>query len=170
MSDVFAEFNTVYKGRSINISHHFDYDHGSPWAWDAGGMHGPVSEWRDIKSKRPGEIVLCRDKESARFYDFEEATKIAKRDGWGVHPDKAIGLTKKQIARLAVIDDFERLKGWCDDRWHYMGIMVEDEETHVSDSSWGIESDCEDYIQEITNELMEEIYLPSIQALIREAI
>jgi hypothetical protein len=42
-----------------------------------------VSDW-ERRDKRPGEWVLNTDHGSKRFYDAQEANKIAKRDGWGL--------------------------------------------------------------------------------------
>lgn len=58
---------------------------GAPWEEHDG--HGPVSEWTD-RAKRPGERVLNEDRGSKRYYDFQEAVKIARRDGWGWIPHK----------------------------------------------------------------------------------
>lgn len=57
-----------------------DDDMGAPWENEDG--HGPVSRWTS-RPKRPGERVLNVDRGSYRYYDFAEAVKIAKRDGWG---------------------------------------------------------------------------------------
>lgn len=71
-----------------------DDDQGTPWDNEDG--HGPVSDWRRKSwnghfDKSPGELLLCDDNpsglrgtSSARFYDFAEACRIARRDGWGV--------------------------------------------------------------------------------------
>jgi hypothetical protein len=58
-----------------------DEDMGAPWKEHDG--HGPVSDWRPAASKRAGERVLCEDRGQACFYDFAEAVRIARRDGWG---------------------------------------------------------------------------------------
>lgn len=61
---------------------------GAPW--DEHDGHGPVSDWRwpnytGHPTKAPGERPLHRDLHGAvRFYDFAEACRIARRDGWGV--------------------------------------------------------------------------------------
>lgn len=83
---------SVYPGQSLEweqgaltisamIEH--DSDHGAPW--DECDGHGPVSEWTR-RAKRPGEFVLNRDRDSFRYYDFQEACRIARRDRWGVSP------------------------------------------------------------------------------------
>lgn len=63
-----------------------DEDSGPPWENCDG--HGPVSEWRPKDSKRPGEVVLHEYRGSCRFYDWQDAMKLAKRDGWGFLPHK----------------------------------------------------------------------------------
>lgn len=60
---------------------------GAPWDNDDG--HGPVSGWTS-RSKRAGEIVLNEDRGQHRFYDFQEAVKLAKKDGWGWLPGKLV--------------------------------------------------------------------------------
>lgn len=50
-------------------------------------------------------------------------------------------------------EDSERSQRWKQDLWEYVGIIV----THSSGtqaSLWGIESDCEEYIQETIQDLM----------------
>jgi len=67
-----------------------DDSHGAPWIEDDG--HGPVSDWT-MRVKLPGELVLsgdgrasCGTDHSKRYYDFAEACRIARRDGWGPSP------------------------------------------------------------------------------------
>src|SRR3954454_23579890 len=75
-------------GFTCTATIHHDYDMGKPWVEHDG--HGPVSEWRPKDSQRPGERVLCQDHDSCMFYDFAEAVKIAKRDGWGTKGDEGL--------------------------------------------------------------------------------
>jgi hypothetical protein len=109
---------------------------GEPWKEHDG--HGPVSEWRSIDSKQAGERVLGQDGRSARFYDFAEACKIAKRDGWGYSgqyvfedgkkprlSEEARKLTPKQRATRAAEEDYERMRQWCNDEWHWISVGVE---------------------------------------------
>ncbi|PAL23582.1 hypothetical protein [Sphingopyxis sp. GW247-27LB] len=79
---------------------HADDDMTPPWEREDG--HGPVSDWRARNyagryDKAPGDLKLCDDGGSvyhgrARFYDFAEACKIARRDGWGYIPDPMTAL------------------------------------------------------------------------------
>lgn len=71
----------------------FPYDDSSEAPWEREEGHGPVSEWRrghygERARKAPGERALCIDGHAARFYDFAEAVRIARRDGWGFLPGK----------------------------------------------------------------------------------
>lgn len=156
-----------------------DYAHGAPWKAEDG--HGPVSGWtRD--PKRPGERVLSEDGASRRYYDFQEAMRIARRDGWGIAPElrakleaeKGRPLTRGELAEEAVKQDFNRLRDWCLDRWQYVGVTVfhmqHDVEEYPdqiadslpfgnreSESLWGIESDCVEYISTVARELAAEL-------------
>lgn len=130
----------------------------APWDRECG--HGPVSEWT-TRAKQPGERVLVGDRRGAkRYYDFSEAVRIAKRDGWDA-PPCGEG-TKGQRAARAAEADFNRLRDWCEGDWEYVGVVVsvyrdgEEIETHAA-SLWGIESDCTDYLREVAGELFDEV-------------
>lgn len=132
--------------------------------WDRSDGHGPVSEWT-ARKKEPGERVLCYDRNSYRYYDFQEAVKIARRDGWRVHPEHSTDQPGK-VAAEAAEADFKFLKSWCDDRWHYVGVAVTVEKNDIrltgeyEHALWGIEcnlsSDGNDYLTEVANELLPE--------------
>ena len=147
-----------------------DESHGAPWENEDG--HGPVTDWTR-RDKTPGELVLCEDRGSRRFYDFAEAVRTARRDCWGVN-DIATE-TARQRATRAAREDFERLRRWCNAQWSYVGVClfelprdgVERSPSHVADSApfgilnhaalWGIESDCDDYHDEVARELTSEL-------------
>lgn len=59
-----------------------DYNE-APWNNDDG--HGPVSDWTR-RDKEPGELVLCEERGSKRYYNYAEACRIALRAGWGTLP------------------------------------------------------------------------------------
>lgn len=71
---------TEIDGFTITATIHADTDTRTPWEDDCG--HGPVSDWTR-RDKAPGELVLNSDHGSKRFYDYAEACRIARRDGWG---------------------------------------------------------------------------------------
>ena len=74
--------------------------------------------------------------------------------------DPAKPLTTGEIRAEAVRLDFEFLRGWCTDKWHYCGVAVRavdadgepmgDEFEHAL---WGIESNDSDGIREVAEEL-----------------
>ena len=197
-----------YKGRMFSVEIESDDDYGAPWEECDG--HGPVSDWT-TRAKRAGEMVLCSDNRGSfrRYYDVQEACKIAKRDGWGFMPGKVIiktndegklpfekrggtatcgeffasddedankairsiyaqyraTVTPNQYAFRAVMQDYGRLKAWCNDHWNYVGVVVtlldsDDEETNETESIWGIESDDYNYHKEVAEDLAAQILGP----------
>lgn len=148
----------------VEIEH--DIACGAPWEEHDG--HGPVSVWTTRK-KKPGEWVMSQDHHHRRYYDFEEAMRIAKRDGWGVSEEeiKAFELkhgskpTKAQVAEMAVRQDFEYLSGWSNDEWSWQFVKVtlldpEGNPTNVNAVLGGVESlDNQPY--ETAMELAEDI-------------
>lgn len=110
--------------------------------WERADGHGPVSEWT-TRAKAAGERVLCSDGRSKRYYDYAEAIRIAKRDGWDAPPYQTG--TKGEQAVRAVEADFKFLSDWANDRWTYIGVIVSVCANGVEigrDSIWGVE-DCE---------------------------
>lgn len=102
---------------------------GPPWK-EADG-HWPVSEW-ETRDKRAGEWVLSTDRRHKRFYDAQEAQRIALKDGWGLR-EKELGEltaklgrapTKRELAAAAVLADFKFLQSWCNDEWEYVSVLV----------------------------------------------
>jgi hypothetical protein len=156
-------------GRSFKVEFPYDYDIATPWVEHDG--HGPVREARFAHecNKAPGERVLHSDRRSYRYYDFQEATRIAKRDGWGVSWDdrRAFALkhwrqpTRKEIVRMAVERDFDYLRRWCNDQWFWCSVHVEclDEEDEVIADRWlgRLESDDYEGQVELAYELADEI-------------
>ena len=156
---------TLPDGWYVEFESEYDQDHGEPWEDEC--VLGPVTDWVR-RDKHSGERVLCSDGRVKRYYDFAEAMKIAKRDGWGLNDDELAKLTKRlghtptkgQITEAAVEHDFQYLKDWCDDKWHYIGVIVTlydaDGEEQDERSLWGI-NDCGDYYQECASELADEL-------------
>lgn len=152
-----------------------DSDMGPPWEEHHG--HGPVSEWTTA-TKTAGQMILNKDGRSKRYYDFQEACAIARRDGWGLSPEHKAELTAKlgraptgrEIAARAAMLDFFRLQAWCDDSWSWIGVCLFElprdqynSPRDVADSPdwdnykaglWGIESDATDYHDEVARELL----------------
>ena len=170
MSNAYDNFTFAHNGREFIAGIYVDDDVTPPW--DREDCHGPVSEWRSKGEKRPGEVPLNSDRYSARFYDGAEATRIAKRDKWGIGDDERAALaaklgrepTRGEVTAAAVRRDFEYLHGWCNDEWHYCGVAVRalnadgapigEEFEHAR---WGIESNADDYLREVARNLADQI-------------
>ncbi len=145
----------------------------TPWEEEDG--HGPVSDWRRRNyaghyDKAPGEMLLHEDRGSARFYDFAEACRIARAEGWDAAPYTPC--TPRQKAARAALADFERLRRWCAGDWCYVGVVVspvceccETPDDRYTESLWGINSDAGDYLDTVALELAEMV----IDALETEA-
>jgi hypothetical protein len=153
-------------GLRYRINVESDPDHEAPWIEDDG--HGPVSDWTN-HYKRAGERVLSQDGRSGRkrYYDFQEAVKIARRDGWDA-PPYGTGTAKQRAARAAEAD-FKFLQGWCNDEWEYCGVIVtplydekgtpdedDDRETDYRFALWGVEDCSGDYLAEVAGELLDD--------------
>lgn len=138
-------------GYSAIIKLRYDECAGAPWENCDG--HGPVSDWTN-RAKAPGERVLAQDRSMRRYYDYAEAIRMAKRDGWDA-PPYGTGTKGERVAR-AVDRDFKYLQDWCNDRWHYVGVIVKvyrNGEFVADESLWGV-VDCGDYWRETAAELI----------------
>jgi hypothetical protein len=102
---------------------------GAPWVEDEG--HGIVSDWV-TRDKHPGEWILSEDSASKQFYDYAKTMKKARKEGWGLSQDRISALTAKlgrtpskgEIVADSVRSDFEYLKSWCDNDWHWTVLTV----------------------------------------------
>lgn len=134
-----------------------DSNYGAPWEEHDG--HGPVSGM-ELRDKRPGELVLHDNGHGRkRYYDYQEACRIARRELWDAAPYNTGQETKRQQAAKAARANYERLRQWCDDQWHWCGVLVVASKNGIDlgrASLWGIESDAGDYLLEVANELVEE--------------
>lgn len=158
-------------GHKYRVNIEADQDMGAPWEEHDG--HGIVSGWT-TRDKGAGEWVLCADRGSKRFYDFAGTMKLARKDGWGLNDEAKAGLaarTGKTVAELtegeitaeSVRRDYEYLKGWCNNDWHWCGVIVTDitddeyAPNDYSNALWGIgNSDRGIYLEEIAHELIGE--------------
>lgn len=152
MSEHYKETTKEHRGHTITLKWFFDQDSGEPWKECDG--HGPVSDWT-TRDKVPGELVLYSDRRSYRYYDYAEAMKLAKKDGWGLCPEAIAKLesklgrppTKGEIRHASVMSDFEYLRRWCNNDWHWCGYMIDIEGTKYGEGLWGIDSDSQDYFE-----------------------
>lgn len=156
-------------GRTYRIDVEADSDTGAPWEESDG--HGIVSDWV-TRDKHAGEWLLNSDRHSKRFYDFAATMKKAKAEGWGLGADRLATLTAKlgrtptkgEILAESVRLDYEYLQGWCNDQWHWCGVVVTDITDNPSApidytfALWGIGSEDDEFIEETAQDLAEQAY------------
>lgn len=170
-SIIFDGDEFTHAGRTFIV--HIESEDDATPPWERADCHGPVSEWTS-RNKLPGEWVLNSDGRGrarngrSRFYDAEAATRIAKRDRWGIGDDARAALAAKlgreptagEVTAEAVRRDYEFLRGWCADEWHYVGVCVrhvsQDDGEKYTNALWGIESSEHEYIAEVAAELAEQ--------------
>lgn len=134
---------------------YFEHDDDYTPPWERCDGHGPVSEYTDRK-KAHSEMILYSDGIHNRYYDYQEACKIALKDGWNYEGSTG---TKHEIAAKAAMHDYEYLRQWCNDEWHYVGVIVkllddDGDETGIYESLFGVEDTS---WREIAEELAREI-------------
>ena len=149
----------TFDGAQFAVTIEQDCDCGNPWEEEDG--HGPVSDWTR-RSKLPGELVLGQDGAYKRFYDFAEACRIARRDGWDCAP-YGQG-SKRNRASRAAMSDLNRLRRFYEGDWCYVGLTVrlldnDGDDLGIYSSLYGIESDAGDYLDEVARELAEELLI-----------
>jgi hypothetical protein len=70
-------------------------------------------------------------------------------------------MTARQYAAGAAMLDFDFLRRFCNDDWHYVGVVVtllDHEGEDVDDRSiWGFDSDSRDYLTDTAHELADEL-------------
>ena len=108
-----------YEGKTFHVEVMDDDCCEPPWEHCDG--HGPVSNLTP-RNKKAGEWLLYEDHGLKRYYDFAEAMRMAKEEGWDAKP-YGVG-TKGERALRAVTADFEYLRRWCNDDWKYVTLHV----------------------------------------------
>ena len=146
-------------GFTITARLKHDTDHRAPW--DECDGHGPVSDWTR-RAKAPSELLLAGDMGGhRRYYDLAGAQRIALRDQWGVNGVDRESMTPRAYAALAARRDFDYLQSWCNDEWHYVGVVLSVARNGITLDShaaalWGIESNATAYLGEVAADLLEE--------------
>ena len=149
-------------GRTFRVN--IEQDERSDAPWDLADGHGPVrrSQHRHAEGssdKRPSERPMNQPghNEYQFYYDWQAAVKLARKDGWNTAPYDA----PNRIQR-AVQADFDFLRGWVNNDWSYVGVIVtditEDEgaPTDYGNALWGIESCAGEYLLEVAHELADD--------------
>jgi hypothetical protein len=143
--DHYDETTRTHNGITITVRWYYDTDMGAPWKEHDG--HGDVSEWTE-RDKAPGELVLKSDRYRKLYYDFAGAVRKAREEGWDAEPFNKGQETKGEQAEKAARADFEYLRAWCNDEWHWCGYTVKIDGYDYDESLWGIESTEQDQVEE----------------------
>ena len=169
-------------GRTVRVQWAYDNDHSPPWTGSDG--HGDVREShtphrRKEGDKRPYERPLNAhaDRTSWEYhYDWAGAIKKAKKEGWysgDINTFMMLTWKHKRVptngmtAQYVVERDYQYLRSWVRGEWHWCGIIVEDDETGVEQSLWGIESEnVDDFHEEIIAQLADEMWDDVLKALL----
>lgn len=151
-------------GTPFEMSIVADDNNDAPWL--RSDTHGPVRCVSRV-AKGPHELILgpSGSRDYWYLYDAAKAQQIALRDGWGAdtnEPDRGYRESKRQRAARAVRADFEYLRGWVQDEWQYVGVVVIHTASGSGASLWGIESEgahpaATAYHMTVAHELAEEI-------------
>lgn len=144
-------------GRTYAVRVEFDDAMGAPWEEQDG--HGIVSDWT-TRDKRAGELILATDRQAHRFYDVPATLDKASAEGWGLGDEQHATLTAKlgraptarEVKEEAVRLDYEYLRAWCNDEWHWVYIVVTAPDGEF-DTLGGVASNDTDYIAECTQEM-----------------
>ncbi len=140
-----------HKGHLVTVAWERDEFMGEPWKESDG--HGVVCEYT-TREKRPGERILCEDRQFRRYYDVEATMAIALRDGWDAKP-YGQG-TPGETAARAVEADFQYLAGWCRDEWEWKFRVVKID-GKIHESLGGLDG-TDETIQEYTEEAFQEAF------------
>jgi len=168
------DHNEIFEREGYRFRFSLEDDGSMGWPWNEHDGHGSVRTVRYQPcgqiTKSPGERVLWENgsRHHVFLYDWKGAIALAKKDGWGASVESTAGLTPGRIAELAVQADFNRMRGYINEDWRWIGVVVEllGEEDEVVDTTslWGIESDSNDYHQTVAFELADELLAPRIEA------
>jgi len=134
-----GDVDTVtYQGRTIRIEWEYDQFVYTPWYFSGSEF---VSDWVS-RDKRLGEVAICNDRGSKRFYNFADSVAQLKKD-------EISGTDADRIAKSEV----ERFRNWCSDQWYYMTASVSVDGLEYTDCLGAIESD---YAEDVINDLLAE--------------
>jgi len=160
-----------HEGHTFRFQCKHDEDMQEPWKEHDG--HGIISDWTH-RDKRAGERVLVQDRygRAKQYYDIAATIQQATKDGWGISEKSEQELetrlgrkpTKREIIAESVEQDYQRMRAWCHDEWHWCGVVVTmiedingDAVENIDASVWGIDGDDQtEYLTETAYELADE--------------
>lgn len=139
----------MHQGRNFVAKIVVDETNEPPWS--VMDSLGSVTDWTR-KDPNPGQKILITDKGCRRYYNHGEA--IVKCRGEGIKPADA---------HRFVNQEYDYFRSWCNDEWHYVGVIVfpitarGDELRSYRECLWGIESNATDHINEAMINLADDI-------------
>lgn len=150
----------TYDTESIHgLTVRYVYDENAEMPWEMSDGHGPVRysakpHTEQQSNKHPGERPLNQPTRNERqyYYNWAEACKLARVDGWHCEPYDA----PNRIQR-AVQADFDYLRAYLRGDWQYIGVIITDKDGKHIDSMWGIES-FNDHHKEHAREMIADIF------------
>lgn len=133
MSNTYSKTDFTHNGYSFRMELQYDHDMGPPWEeHDGHGDVEGVTSPSGRPEKRGGQRVMYRSGRACWLYDWQGAIAMAKAEGWGLrdeaHAELAARLgrepTKGEVTAAAVEADFQHLRGWLNDGWHWTCLRV----------------------------------------------
>ena len=141
--------NEIIERGGLKFRVSFPYDDCADLPWEQGDCNGVVTEWTN-RAKKPCERILNSDRTLHRYYDVQASMKKAV-DVWGCE--------KGEDAAKAVDADFEYLRQFCNNQWHYIVVCVdrlsEDGQVLSSDALGSVEDSNDAYVESITDEMID---------------
>lgn len=138
----------------IKIKHMIDESPDTSWmgkiydSWQPGSIERSKHDLYDPSGFR-GEMLYYVPDDA---HLFEETRRYYQQHGYSRHE----AYTQ---ARQQVIEDYNRLIGYYNELWYFIGVVVTVELDGIEigyDALWGIESDSGDYIKEVEQECIAE--------------
>ena len=119
----------------------------------------------DLKTRKDDAGIWhaeCKPWRGQSFTASDADINTAIRAVYAAH--RATFPSARAYAAGAAMSDFERLRAWCNDEWHYLGVIVapvcaccDQVIKGTTESLWGIESDSEEYHWDVAQELAGQI-------------
>lgn len=129
-----------------------------------GFLPGPLKTWQDDAGIWHAQSRHFRATHhiAQNFEAADSDINTAIRAVYAQH--RATFPSARAYAAAAAMSDYDRLRAWCNDDWHYLGVIVaavcpccDQVLKDATESLWGIESDSEEYHCEVARELAGQI-------------
>jgi hypothetical protein len=142
-----TEIYTHKSGKKYHVELYYDYDMGPPQQEGDGYGVTERLDWNPTNEEQLEQHIIDNEPEieeetrlrlmrqlsnenwgsSALYYDVLSSLHKAREEGWGAGAEwKAANpnATKEEELMYVVNKDFDHLKGWYDDDWHWVTVSV----------------------------------------------